>query len=208
MKYLKNKLPIFIVLLFLVISKNTQAQKFYYFENVKTGKSYRMNNQNISFKTVVYNPESNISRIYKVINCIIDSSNGNTLYIKKAYERIEIFFSDGKIQKTENTFLTKEGSVKCNGIDTININDMIEVKDYSGVFDRHKFVRVATQVFLGSLGLVTVIGPFVFNEYFKVVGISFVSSIPIFISSAILQNKYILKGKKPNDKVKWKLVYR
>jgi hypothetical protein len=208
MKNLRSIIPIFIVLLFLVNSNCANAQKFYYFENIKTGKSYRMSNKLLSFKLEIYNPDTNVTRIFKYVNCLIDSATENTLYIKKAYERTEIYFANSKIQKTESRYLEKGGSIKFNGIDSINVKDVIEVLDYSRDFDRYNFINYAVGTIIIGLGLVTIIGPFVFNEYFKVVGISFVSSIPIFITSAILQNKYILKGKKPNDKIKWKLVYR
>ncbi|MFA9212812.1 MAG: hypothetical protein ACEQSR_03085 [Candidatus Methylacidiphilales bacterium] len=208
MNYLKYILPIFIVLLFLVISKKTQAQKFYYFENVKTGKSYRMHNQNLVFKIEVYNTDTAITKIYKEINCRIDSFSEDKLYTKNAIERIEIYFTNGYIKKTENRCTKKGRSATFSLRDSINISEIIEINDYSGFDDRYKLLRVFNQVVGLSLGLVTLVGPFVFNDYFKVVGISFVSWIPIFATSAILENKYLLNGNRSGKKTKWKLVYK
>jgi hypothetical protein len=208
MKYFKNILTLYILVLFLITSKYTQAQKFYYFENIKTGKSYGMGQNQLYFKLEVGSNDSNVARIYKEINCSIDSFSETKLFISKFNERIEIFFKNGEVQTSVNSY-TKKGYIASYSFkDSINVGDIIYVNDRSEFFNRYKFIKGFTQVVGVSLGLVTVVGPFVFNEYFKVVGISFVSSIPIFITSAILENKYILKGKKPNETIKWKLVYR
>ena len=196
------------MLLFLVISKNTQAQKFYYFENVKTGKSYIIGQNQLFIKLEIISNDNNIARIYKEVNCSIDSVSETKLFISKTFERLEIFLKNGEVQTAVNNYTKKGYIVSYSFKDSLNVKDITYVNDKSEFFDRYKFVRSLTQIVGASLGLVTVIGPFVFNEYFKVVGISFISSIPIIIASAILENKYILKGKKPNDKVKWKLVYR
>ncbi|MES2727547.1 MAG: hypothetical protein V4643_10630 [Bacteroidota bacterium] len=208
MRYLKGTYKFFMVIQLIIASKYIHAQKCYYFENVKNGKSYGMGQNQLLFDLEIKSNDTNIDRIYKRIYCSVDSFSENQLFISKSNETIEIYFKNGEVQTAVNSFTKKGYIVSYSFKDSIYINDITKVNDRSEFFDRYKFVTSLAQVVGVSLGAIVIGGPFIFNDYFKVVGISFVSSIPIFITSGILQNTYILRGRKQGKEAKWRLVYK
>ena len=179
----------------------------YYIVNAKSGKSIKLAKYNL-YLEVEYTPkDTSIKRVHKLIGCEIDSCNESVIYIYKYHEETETYYTNCRSTKS-TYFYYQNNQHSAIVFDSININEIVKVAS-NGAVTRSKFVNVAAPLSIIALGIVVVVGPFIFKEnYFSAIGISTISTIPFLATMAIFDNKFKLKHKDPIKKNFWFLEYR
>jgi hypothetical protein len=179
----------------------------YYIVNAKTGKSIKLSNSNIYLEVEFTPKDTSIKKIHRHIGCEIDSCNESVIYIYKHHEEIETYYTDGTEKKSTDLYYKNHQHASII-FDSINVNEIVEVNK-NGDITRSKFIDIAAPSAIIGLGIIVVVGPFLFKEnYFSAIGISTISTIPFLVSMAIFDNRFKLKHKESAKKKYWFLEYR